>query len=171
MTITSHTVVESMAELSSPQTNAGGSQVFASRGSSRTLMLGAAFGLLLGIAGTALGQAAPPPPAPKPVARPVLVGPSSSARFQQTVRQQQATDSLQKAQVEAQNRQGVSSMSQTPNANNPQLQNQTNQSDAAQQNIERARQQDIINRYQATPVPQGRVVVPPNPPPKPANGG
>lgn len=108
---------------------------------------------------------------PRPVARPVIIGPSSNARFQQTVQQQQARDSLQKAQVEAQNRQGVSNMSQRPHANNAQMQNQINQADAAQQNIERARQQDIINRYQATPVPQGRVVVPQPPPSKPASGG
>lgn len=103
--------------------------------------------------------------------RPVLIQPSSAARFQQVVQQQQVQDQLQKAQVEARNRQSVSDNSRLPHANNPQLQRQIDQADAAQQNIERAQQQDIINRYQATPPPVGRAIVPQTPPAKPAGGG
>ncbi|MEW5320088.1 MAG: hypothetical protein WDW38_011189 [Sanguina aurantia] len=112
-------------------------------------------------AGSALAspQVAPP--------RAVILAPSSNARFQQTVQQQQVRDNLQKAQVEAQNRQAVSANSRLPHANNPQMQDQIDKSDAAQQAIERSRQQDMINQYQAAPVPQGRVVVPQ----KPAGGG
>ena len=117
--------------------------------------------VLAAMAGTAQAspQVAPP--------RAVVLPPSSNARFQQTVQQQQVRDNLQKAQVEAQNRQAVSDNSRRPHASNPQMQDQIDRADAAQQNIERLRQQNMINQYQATPVPQGRVVVPQ----KPAGGG
>jgi hypothetical protein len=121
--------------------------------------------------GIALGapQTKPAPPA-RPVQRTVIVQPSANARFQQTVQQQQVRDQLQKAQVEQQNRQVVSDNSRRPHDNNPPLQQQIDQSSAAQQRIEQARQQDMINRYQATPPPAGRVVVPQNANPKPSGG-
>lgn len=138
----------------------------------RRLLCAGLVALLLLPAGTAFAATTPiAPPAPRPVPRPVLIQPSSAARFQQVVRQQQVQDQLQKSQVEARNRQSVSDNSRLPHANNPQLQRQIDQADAAQQNIERAQQQDIINRYQATPPPLGRVVVPQTPPAKPAGGG
>lgn len=118
------------------------------------------------------GPQVKPAPPPRPVTRSVIVQPSANARFQQTVQRQQVQDQLQKSQVEQQNRQAVRDNSRLPHTSNPQMQQQIDQSNAAQQRIDQAQQQDMINRYQATPPPTGQVVVPvKNPPPKPAGGG
>lgn len=169
MTIASQTIV--VSSNSAPASDVQAVTGFLHRLASRGLLAAALTALLIPL-GTLIAATAPIAQVPpRPVARPVILPPSSNARFLQTVQQVQARDSLQKAQVEAQNRQGVSNNSQLPHAGDVPMQNQINQSDAAQQDIERARQQDIIDRYQATPPPLGRVVVPQRVPSKPANGG
>jgi hypothetical protein len=111
-----------------------------------------------------------PPPAPAP--RAVIVQPSANAQFQQKMQQAQVRSQLQQAQVEQQNHQALSQNVMRPNANNPQLQQQMDQANAAQQRTDRARQQSIIDRYNAAPPPAGQVVVPASSPPaKPAGGG
>jgi len=124
----------------------------------------------IGIAVAATPPAKPAPPAPVP--RIVIVQPSANAQFQQTMRQAQLRGQLQQAQVEQQNHQAVRDNSRRPYDNNPQMQQQMDQADAAQQRTDRARQQSIIDRYNTTPPPSGRLVVPANnPPSKPASGG
>ena len=118
----------------------------------------------IGIAVAAVTSVTPPP-------RPVVIRPSAQARFQQAVQQNQATHQLQKAQVEQQLHQGAAESARQPHANNPAMQQQIDQAAAAQQQTDNVRQRAIINRYQATPVPQGQVVVPqPVPAAKPASG-
>jgi TolA-binding protein len=130
---------------------------------------------LLLVATTGIATAVTPPPvkpAPAVVSRAVIVQPSANAQFQQKVRQAQVRNELQQAQVEQQNHQTLRDSIRRPYANNPQMQQQMDQSDAAQQRTDRARQQSIIDRYDATPPPPGRVVVPVKATPaKPANGG
>lgn len=154
MTISPHTVVPPVA-----------ARAAAARLTTRPSWLQHSFvGAFIALAIPAGSALAAPQTAPP---RTVILPPSSNLRFQQTVQQQQVRDSLQKARVEAQNRQGVSDNSRRPYAKNPRMQDQIDRADAAQQNIERARQQDLINQYQAAPVPPGRITVPQ----KPAGGG
>ena len=113
---------------------------------------------------------APPPAAPAP--RAVILQPSANAQFQQKMQQAQVRSQLQQVQVEQQNHQAVRDNSRRPYADNPQMQQQADQADAAQQRTDQARQQSIIDRYNATPPPSGQVVVPVTAPPaKPASGG
>jgi hypothetical protein len=124
----------------------------------------------IGIAVAATPPAKPAPPAPVP--RIVVVQPSANAQFQQAMRQAQLRGQLQQAKVEQQNHQAVRDNSRRPYDNNPQMQQQMDQADAAQQRTDRARQQSIIDRYTTTPPLSGRLVVPVNsPPPKPTSGG
>jgi hypothetical protein len=133
---------------------------------------------LLALAPMGIAAAVTPPatpPASHPAPRAVIV-PSANARFQQTVQQNQATQKLQQAQVEQQIHQNASNSVRQPYANNPQMQQQIDQANSAQQNVDRSSQRDIINRDQTTPLPAGQVIVPQNTPPKaaapkPAGGG
>lgn len=170
MTITPKAVAASLGKVDAPAAHAS---VAASEGAaSRRVYLRGAFAVLLAYAGVLAAATTPVlPPPPKPVARPLLLPPSSAVMFQQTVQQQQVRDQLQKAQAESQNRQAVLNNSRLPHASNAPMQNQIDQADAAQQNIERARQQDIINRYEATSLPSGRIIAPKNAPKRPAGGG
>jgi hypothetical protein len=104
----------------------------------------------------------------------VIVQPSANAQLQQKMQQAQVRSQLQQAQVEQQNHQALSQNVMRPYANSPQtqqpMQQQMDQANAAQQRTDRARQQSIIDRYNATPPPAGQVVVPASPPVKPASG-
>lgn len=73
--------------------------------------------------------------------------PPANAQFQQTVRQQQVSDQLQKSQQQAQQRQNVANMAQQPLAQGSAARSQQEQADRAQQQSENARQQDLVNRY------------------------
>ena len=75
--------------------------------------------------------------------------PPANARFQQTVRQQQIGDQLQKSQQQAQQRQNVANMQQQPLAQGSAARSQQEQADRAQQQSENARQQDLVNQYDA----------------------
>jgi hypothetical protein len=137
---------------------------------SRWPLLSAAF-LLAASTGT-VAAATPPAVKPAPVApRTVIVQPSANAQFQQKMQQAQLRGQLQQAQVEQQNQQALSQNLSRPYADNPQMQQQTNQANAAQQRIDRARQQNIIDRYNAAPPPSGRVAVPVTAPPANPPGG
>jgi hypothetical protein len=139
---------------------------------SRWLLLALLSGAPVGLVGAFAPQVKPVTPPPAPAPRAVIVQPSSNAQFQQKMQQAQVRSQLQQAQVEQQNHQALSQNVMRPNANNPQLQQQMDQANAAQQRTDRARQQSIIDRYNATPPPAGQVVVPASAPPaKPAGGG
>ena len=93
---------------------------------------------------------------------------AQAAQFQQTVQQQQTSDQLQKSQQQQQLHQSVSDNAKLPLANNAPAQQQIEQADRAQQDRDRATQQDLLNRQQnAADLP--RVV--PQPQPAPTNGG
>ncbi|OOG49157.1 hypothetical protein [Rhodanobacter sp. C01] len=93
---------------------------------------------------------------------------AQAAQYQQTVQQQQTRDQLQKSQQQQQLRQNVSDNAKVPLANNAQAQQQIQQADRAQQDRDRATQQDLLNRQQnAADLP--RVV--PQPQPAPTGGG
>lgn len=84
-----------------------------------------------------------------------------AAQYQQTVQQQQTRDQLQKSQQQQQLRQNVSDNAKLPLANNSQAQQQIQQADRAQQDRDRAAQQDLLNRQQNAAdlpriVPQGQ---------------
>lgn len=115
-------------------------------------------------AAIAVAQAAPPP-RPAPV---VIVAPPPAQQFQQTVQQQQLRDQLQQRQLEQQLHQDVSDTSKRPLAGHPRTLRQLDQADRAQQERERASQQDLLDRYRnAASLP--RVV--PTPLPAPARSG
>ncbi|MBB6244234.1 hypothetical protein [Rhodanobacter sp. MP1X3] len=135
-----------------------------------TLLVVAPIGIAVAATPPAKPPAKPAPPASVP--RIVIVQPSANAQFQQAMRQAQLRGQLQQAQVEQQNHQAVRDNSRRPYDNNSQMQQQMDQADAAQQRTDRARQQSIIDRYNTTPPPSGRLGVPANnPPSKPASGG
>lgn len=75
---------------------------------------------------------------------------AQAAQFQQTVQQQQTRDQLQKSQQQQQLHQNVSDNAKLPLANNAQAQQQIQQADRAQQDRDRASQQDLLNRQQNT---------------------
>jgi len=96
-------------------------------------------------------QAQPPQPAPpRPV---VIVQPPANARFQQTMREQQVRDSLQKNQVEEQLRQSQMDAARRPYAADPARVVRLDQADQAQRELYRARQQDLLDRYQSAVAP------------------
>jgi len=93
---------------------------------------------------------------------------AQSAQFQQTVQQQQTRDQLQKSQQQQQLHQNVSDNAKLPLANNTQAQQQIEQADRAQQDRDRAAQQDLLNRQQnAADLPR----VLPQTQPAPTGGG
>lgn len=124
------------------------------------------FGMLgCASAAIAVAQTAPPPPRPAPV---VIVAPPPALQFQQTVQQQQLRDQLQQRQLEQQLHQDVSDTSKRPLAGHPRTLRQLDQADRAQQERDRASQQDLLDRYRnAGSLP--RVV--PQPLPAPARSG
>ncbi|HET6806771.1 MAG TPA: hypothetical protein VFH59_15155 [Frateuria sp.] len=93
-------------------------------------------------------------PSPPPPARPVIiVQPPSNARFQQTVREQQVRDQLQKNQVEEQLRQSRVDATRRPYAADATHAARLDQADQAQRELYRARQQDLLDRYQSAVAP------------------
>lgn len=90
-------------------------------------------------------------PAP---ARPVIVvQPPANTRFQQTVRENQVRDQLQKNQVEEQLRQGRVDTLRRPQASNTRHAARLDQGDEGQRELYRARQQDLLDRYQSAVAP------------------
>lgn len=71
----------------------------------------------------------------------------ANARFQQSVRQQQVSDQLQKSQQQEQQRQNVANMQQQPLAQGAAARSQQDQANRAQQDRANARQQDLVNQY------------------------
>lgn len=83
--------------------------------------------------------------------------PPAAAQFQQTVRQQQVSDQLQKSQSMAQQSQNVSNVSQQPLAQDSAARHQQEQAEQAQRDRDNARQQDLANQYRdavSAPPPQ-----------------
>jgi len=158
--------ITSQSGPSSTASTANGAFCANRRSLRRALLVGLLALAPVGLAFAVTQPATPPPAHPAP--RAVIVQPSANARFQQTVQQNQATQKLQQAQVEQQIHQNASNSVRQPYANNPQMQQQIDQASDAQQQTDNARQQAIINRYQTTPLPAGRVVVPQSAPPKAA---
>lgn len=112
-------------------------------------------------------QAKPSQPAPpRPV---VIVQPPANARFQQTVREQQVRDQLQKNQVEEQLRERQMQALRRPYANDPVQAARLDQAEQAQRELYRARQQDVLDRYQSTVAPP--VAHPASKPASPRSGG
>lgn len=111
--------------------------------------------ICLGIAALAMAlparvlawQSAPPP---RPV---IVVQPPPNARFQQTMREQQMRDQLQKNQVEEQLRQSQADRARQPFATAPVRAVRLDQADQAQRDLYRARQQDLLDRYQSAVAP------------------
>lgn len=96
---------------------------------------------LLAVAGTATAQTKP-----------------ANAQFQQTVRQQQVSDQLQKSQQQEQQRQNVTNMQQQPLAQGATARSQQDQANRAQQDRANAQQQDLVNQYRdaSTPPPSSQ---------------
>jgi len=96
-------------------------------------------------------QSKPLQPAP---ARPVvIVQPPANARFQSSVREQQVRDQLQKNQLEEQLRQGQANTTRRPYANDPAQAARLDRAEQAQRDLYRARQQDLLDRYQSAVAP------------------
>jgi hypothetical protein len=91
-------------------------------------------------------------PAPQ---RPVIVVVQSpvNTRFQQTVRENQVRDQLQKNQVEEQLRQNRVDTLRQPQAANTLHAARLDQADQGQRELYRARQQDLLDRYQSAVAP------------------
>ena len=79
--------------------------------------------------------------------------PPAAARFQQTVRQQQVSDQLQKSQQQEQQRQNVANMAQQPLPQGSAARRQQAQADQAQQDRANASQQDLVNQYRDATMP------------------
>jgi hypothetical protein len=90
------------------------------------------------------------PAAPAPV---IILQPPANARFQQTVREHQVRDQLQKNQVEEQLRQGRADAMRRPYAASAVHAGRLDQTDRTQQELYRARQQDLMDRYQSAVAP------------------
>lgn len=110
------------------------------------------FALVAGMPVMALAQQsnAPSRPAPPPV---VVVQPPANLRFQQTLRQQEVSDQLRKSQVEEQLRQNQAATSRRPYATDAAHAARLDQADQAQRELYRARQQDLLDRYQSAVAP------------------
>lgn len=112
-------------------------------------------------------QAQPPrPAAPPPV---IVVQPPANARFQQVVREHEVRDQLQKSQLEEQLRQNQTDATRRPYAANPIHATRLDQADQAQRELYRARQQDLLDRYQNAVAPP--VVHPDKSPASSRSGG
>jgi ABC-type transporter MlaC component len=110
----------------------------------------AAFALVLPAMASAWQSQPPRPAPPRPV---IVVQPPSNARFQQVVREQQVRDQLQKNQVEEQLRQARMDAVRRPYAANAAHAARLDQADQAQRELYRARQQDLLDRYQSAVAP------------------
>ncbi|MCX7514805.1 hypothetical protein [Frateuria sp. STR12] len=97
-------------------------------------------------------QAQPPPRpvAPRPV---IVVRPPANIRFQQTVREHQVLDRLQKNRIEEQLRQGQMDTVRRPHQADPLHAARLDQADQTQRELYRARQQDLLDRYQSAVAP------------------
>ena len=95
-------------------------------------------------------QSTPLRPAPPPV---VVVQPPANARFQQTLREQQVRDQLRKNQLEEQLRQGQADAIRRSYAPDTLQAIRLEQADQAQRELYRARQQDLLDRYQSAVAP------------------
>ena len=96
-------------------------------------------------------QAQPPrPAAPPPV---VVLQPPANARFQQVVREHEVRDQLQKNQLEEQLRRNQMDVARRPYAANPVQAVRLDQADQSQRELYRARQQDLLDRYQSAVAP------------------
>lgn len=96
-------------------------------------------------------QVQPPRPAtPPPV---VVIQPPANARFQQVVRENQVRDQLQKNQAEEQLRQNRMDMTRRPYAADTVHAARLDQADQSQRELYRARQQDLLDRYQSAVAP------------------
>ena len=111
-------------------------------------------------------QAQPSRPAtPPPV---IVLQPPANARFQQVVREHEMRDRLQKNQLEEQLRQNRMDTARRPYAANPVQATQLDQADQSQRELYRARQQDLLDRYQSAVAPP---VVHPDKGPAPSRSG
>lgn len=110
-----------------------------SRGA-RSLLPGV-LALLLPVA--ALGQLPPITQRPAPM---LIVPPPPAVQFQQAAQQQQFRDQLQKSQLQLQLQQSVSDTAKRSLPPGAPTRQQMDQADAAQQNRQRAAQQDLLNR-------------------------
>lgn len=124
--------------------------------------------------GSAQAQQAIRKPSPPPAARPVIAPtpPRPNLQFQQAVQQQQLRSQLQKSQLQGQLQQSVSDVAKTPYSPTSSMYRQIDQADRARQDGDRARQQNLVDRYWGVPVPPPRVVPrkSSNPPPPARNG-
>ena len=111
-------------------------------------------------------QVQPPrPAAPPPV---IVLQPPANARFQQVVREHEVRDRLQKNQLEEQLRQNQMDVARRPYAANPVQAVRLDQADQSQRELYRARQQDLLDRYQSAVAPP---VVHPDKGPAPSRSG
>ncbi len=132
----------------------------------RTLLLGALALAPLGAAGAWQSTTTTPI---KPAPRAVVIAPSPNAQFQQqSMQQQQLRDQLQKSQLEQQLRQGVADNARRPSASDPGMQQQLDQADRARQDLDRAQQQELLNRQNAAALPR---VLPQSRPASARSGG
>ncbi|MGN2244445.1 hypothetical protein ACFWZU_13155 [Frateuria sp. GZRR33] len=90
---------------------------------------------------------------PAPPRAVIVVQPPANARFQQTVRENQVRDQLQKNQVEEQLRQGRADAMRRPYAAGTVHAARLDQTDQAQRELYRVRQQDLLDRYQSAVAP------------------
>lgn len=124
-------------------------------------LVGIGLALSLGLASAAPQQspqrrATPPIPKAAPPLRIAPVPPRPNLQFQQAVQQQQLRKELQQSQVQGQLQQSVSNVARQPYANNPAVGQQFDQADRARQDLDRARQQSLIDRYWGMPLPPPR---------------
>ena len=90
---------------------------------------------------------------PAPPRAVIIVQPPANTRFQQTVRENQVRDQLQKNQVEEQLRQNRVDTLRRPQAANTLHAARLDQADQGQRELYRARQQDLLDRYQSAVAP------------------
>lgn len=89
-----------------------------------------------------------------------------AAQYQQSVRQQQVRDQLQKTQAEQQLHQNAASAVRRPDATPSTPSTQFDQAEQARRDLYRARQQDLVDKYQdavAPPPVRGRTRTQPAP--------
>ena len=96
-------------------------------------------------------QAQPAPPAqPRPV---IVVQPPAHARFQRIAREHEVRDRMQKNQVEEQLRQHRMEATRRPYATDALHATRLEQAERTQRELYRARQQDLLDRYQSAVAP------------------
>ena len=95
----------------------------------------------------------PPPPPPAPPRPVVILLPSPGARFEQSMRQQQIRDQLQKNQAQEQLRQRTMDALRRPATAGSTGSEQLDQAELAQRALYRARQRGMLDRYQEAVAP------------------